>query len=71
MRWRSWGGGSAYGRGTSVANMGARARVRVKLYRPVPWEENTDRFTRARFNFTGRDGDHHSSSDSTDRELEH
>jgi hypothetical protein len=54
MRWRSWGGGSAYGRGISLANMGARARVRVKLYRPVRWEENTDRFTRARFNFNGQ-----------------
>jgi hypothetical protein len=54
MRWRSWGGGSAYGRGISVANMGYRARVRVKLYRPVSWEENTDRFTRARFNFNGQ-----------------
>jgi hypothetical protein len=54
MRWRSWGGGSANGRGTSVANMGVRAPVRVKLYRPVDWEENTDRFTRARFNFKGQ-----------------
>jgi hypothetical protein len=54
MRWRSWGGGSAFGRGTSVANMGVRARVRVKLYRPVRWEENTDRFTRARFNVNGQ-----------------
>jgi hypothetical protein len=53
MRWRSWGGGSAYGRGVSLANMGVRARVRVKLYRPVSWEENTDRFTRARFNGQG------------------
>jgi hypothetical protein len=53
-RWRSWGGGSAYGRGTSVANMGVRARVRVKLYRRVLWEENTYRFTRARFNFNGQ-----------------
>ena len=54
MRWRSWGGGSAYGRGVSVANMGARTQVLVKLYRPVSWEENTDRFTRARFNFNGQ-----------------
>jgi hypothetical protein len=54
MRWRSWAGGSAYGRGVSLANMGVRARVRVKLYRPVSWEENTDRFTRARFNFNGQ-----------------
>jgi hypothetical protein len=54
MRWRSWGGGSAYGRGITRANMGYRARVRVKLYRPVRWEENTDRFARARFNFNGQ-----------------
>ena len=40
--------------GITVANMGYRARVRVKLYRPVRWEENTDRFTRARFNFNGQ-----------------
>jgi hypothetical protein len=49
MQWRSWGGGSAKGRGVSVANMGVRAQVRVKLYRRVRWEENTFRFTRARF----------------------
>lgn len=54
MRWRSWGGSSAYGRGVSVANMGARARVRVKLYRPVRWKGSTDWFTRARFNFNGQ-----------------
>ncbi len=54
MRWRSWGGGSAYGRGITVANMGYRAHVRVRLYRPLRWEENTDRFTRARFNVNGR-----------------
>jgi hypothetical protein len=34
--------------------MGVRARVRVKLYRPVQWEENTDRFTRAPFNLSGQ-----------------
>jgi hypothetical protein len=50
MRWRSWRGGSAYGRGISLANMGARARVRVKLFRGRRWEETTYRFTRARFN---------------------
>jgi hypothetical protein len=33
IRWRSWGGRSAYGRGTLVGNMGFRARVRFKLYR--------------------------------------
>ena len=53
-RWRSWGGGSAYGRAIALGNMGVRARVRVKLYRPVNWEENTDRFTRARFNSNGQ-----------------
>ena len=54
MRWRSWGGGDAAGRGVAVANMGVRARVRVKLYRRVRWEEDTFRFTRARFKFEGR-----------------
>jgi hypothetical protein len=55
MKWRSWGGGSANGRGVSVANMGVRARVRVRLYRRVRWEENTYRFTRARFKFGERE----------------
>ena len=53
MRWRSWGGENAVGRGVSVANMGARATVRVQLFRPVGWEEDTFRFTRARFKFDG------------------
>jgi hypothetical protein len=51
MRWRSWGGENAVGRGVSIANMGSRARVRVQLFRPVRWEENTFRFSRARFEF--------------------
>ena len=52
-RWRSWQGASAYARATSRANMGMRARVRVriKLYRRRHLDENTFRFTRARFNF--------------------
>jgi glutamine cyclotransferase len=54
MRWRSWRGGSAYGRGISLANMGYRARVRVKLFQRRRWEEATYRFTRARFNFNGQ-----------------
>jgi hypothetical protein len=54
MRWRSWGGGSAYGRGISLANMGSRARVRVRLFQRRRWEETTYRFTRARFNFNGQ-----------------
>jgi hypothetical protein len=53
-RWRSWPGASAFGRGISRANMGATSKVRVKLYRRVRWEENTYRFTRARFNFNGQ-----------------
>jgi hypothetical protein len=53
-RWRSWPGGSAFGRGISRANMGATSKVRVKLYRRVRWEENTYRFTRARFSFNGQ-----------------
>ena len=51
MRWRSWAGDSAYGRGISRANMGVSSKVRVKLYRPRLSDENTYRFTRARFNF--------------------
>ena len=54
MRWRSWRGSSAYGRGIALGNMGVRARVRVKLFSPRRWEENTYRFTRAQFYFAGR-----------------
>jgi hypothetical protein len=66
MRWSSWGGSGAAGRGVTVANMGSRARVRVKLYRRVRWEENTFRFTRARFSFDGRGWARRSCFDSTD-----
>jgi hypothetical protein len=54
MRWRSWPGGSAYGRGISLANMGSRARVRVRLFQRRRWEGTIYRFTRARFNFNGQ-----------------
>ena len=54
MAWRSWPGVSAFGRGISRANMGVSSKVRVKLYRRVRWEENTYRFTRARFSFNGQ-----------------
>jgi hypothetical protein len=40
IRWRSWGGGSSYGRGTLFGNMGFRARVRFKLYRLDRYEED-------------------------------
>jgi hypothetical protein len=33
IRWRSWGGATAYGRGTAVDNMRFRAPVRFKLHR--------------------------------------
>lgn len=48
IRWRSWGGRSAYGRGTLVENMGFRARVRFKLYRLDRWEEDFYIYRRAR-----------------------
>jgi len=48
IRWRSWRGATAFGRGTLRGNMGFKARVRVKLYRREHWEENTYLFTRAR-----------------------
>jgi hypothetical protein len=60
MAWRSWPGDSAFGRGISRANMGVSTKVRVELYRRVRWEENTYRFTRARFNFNGQGWAHHS-----------
>jgi hypothetical protein len=34
ISWRSWGGRTTYGRGTLRANMGFRAPVRFRLYRP-------------------------------------
>jgi hypothetical protein len=48
IRWRSWGGSSAYGRGVLRANMGFRAPVRFKLYRPDHWEEQFYLYRRAR-----------------------
>jgi hypothetical protein len=48
IRWRSWGGPSAYGRGILRANMGFRARVSFKLYRLDHWEEQFYVYRRAR-----------------------
>jgi hypothetical protein len=39
MRWRSWGGRTACGRGVFVYNMGYRARVRFCLYRRLDWAD--------------------------------
>jgi hypothetical protein len=51
IRWRSWGGRSAFGRGTEVGNMGARARVRFMVYRPRFCEGDLYAYTQLR-NFT-------------------
>lgn len=48
IRWRSWGGSSAYGRGILGDNMGFRARVRFKIYRPDRYEEQFYIYRRAR-----------------------
>jgi hypothetical protein len=48
IRWRSWGGASAYGRGTLIGNMRFRAPVRFKLYRPRYYEFGFYVYTRAR-----------------------
>jgi hypothetical protein len=48
IRWRSWGGSSAYGRGVLRANMGFRAPVRFKVYRLDRWEEQFYIYRRAR-----------------------
>jgi hypothetical protein len=48
IRWRSWGGKSAYGRGTLIDNMDFRAPVRFKLYRPRYYEFGFYVYTRAR-----------------------
>jgi hypothetical protein len=48
IRWRDWGGRSAYGRGTLIGNMRFRAPVRFKLYRPRYYEFGFYVYTRAR-----------------------
>jgi hypothetical protein len=48
IKWRSWGGRSAYGRGILRDNMRFRARVRFKVYRLDHWEENFYIYRRAR-----------------------
>jgi hypothetical protein len=48
LRWRSWGGPAAYGRGRFIYNMGFNRAARVKLYRRQWWEEDTYVFRRAR-----------------------
>jgi hypothetical protein len=48
LRWRSWGGRSAYGKGTLRGNMGFRAPVRFKLYRLDRFEEDFYIYRRAR-----------------------
>jgi hypothetical protein len=48
IRWRSWGGRSAYGKGTLRGNMGFRAPVRFKLYRLDHWEEDFYIYRRAK-----------------------
>ena len=48
IHWRSWGGASAYGRGTLIGNMGFRAPVRFKLYRSRYYEFGSYVYTRAR-----------------------
>jgi hypothetical protein len=48
IRWRSWGGRSAYGRGIEVANMGSRVRVRFKVYRARRCVHDVRVYTRLR-----------------------
>ena len=48
IRWRSWGGKTAYGRGTMLENMGARLPVRFKLYGPRYYEHGSYVYLRAR-----------------------
>jgi hypothetical protein len=47
IRWRSWGGASAYGTGTFYYNMGFRARTRFKVYRARHFEFDAWTYTRA------------------------
>ena len=53
IRWRSWGGRTAYGRGVLRANMGFKARVKFFLYRPEQWNENLSIYRRARVQILG------------------
>jgi hypothetical protein len=48
MRWRSWGGPTACGRGTFRANSGFRAPTRFCLYRKVIDAVEGDHYTRIR-----------------------
>lgn len=48
MRWRSWGGRTACGRGEFVANQGYRAPARFCLYRPVDNYRGVYVYTRIR-----------------------
>lgn len=48
MRWRSWGGRVAVGRGTAFYNMGYRAPIRFRLYRRQGWDHGLLVYTRLR-----------------------
>jgi hypothetical protein len=54
LRWRSWDGGTAYGRGRFIYNMGFNRSARVKLYGREFWEEDAYVFRRARVCVRGR-----------------
>jgi hypothetical protein len=47
LRWRSWGGSTAYGRGRFIYSMGFNRPARVKLYQREWWEEDAYVFRRA------------------------
>ena len=48
MRWRSWGGKTACGRGTFFYNQGYRARARFCLYSLGQWEDGIWTYNRIR-----------------------
>jgi hypothetical protein len=54
LRWRSWGGSTAYARGRFIYNMGFNRAARVKLYQRQRWDEDAYVFRRARVCVRGR-----------------
>jgi hypothetical protein len=53
MQWERWGRNKAKGTGVNVANMGARAKVMVRLSKPVHNCVGKHMFSKAEFTFAG------------------
>ena len=55
MTWRTWGGGTACGRGVYIYNMGYRARVKFCLYGRTRYYGDTYVYTKIRGRFGTRE----------------